>query len=365
MLIRKSFAVLFSALTLMAVPAWADQAEPAIPAKAVGEKTALAVYLDVEQIDPDLIARVGGLLGGLAQHPLLQNQGMALPIGDPQEMIDSVSLLRSSFLEAGGEGLMITLEMPGEDNWSPPMTLLAKTNARFDAEAMQAMIGTLSGEQMEVTPQALDAGWKSLALTSQDGGAVTAGLPQADAAAFAAFNAQLSQREKPMLAMAFRMQESLRALMNDAEKAARDRRPAQGENPQMQMAMGMAAGMLKPFSALDTVGFAISKAENGSAVVDIQMAFQDDESTQQFLSLYNTMLLIAPAILSNPDFTGPIANRPEPAAINNFFTKLRMQPAGDGLRLTLDESFFELVQEFGPMLQQMVPRGGGGDDFNL
>lgn len=362
--LMKTIAVL-AALMLLIAPAHAEQADPVIPAKAVGEKTMLAVYVDITQISPEALGGLGDMLKGITDNEALEGQGLALPMGDPKQIVNMITLLRGSFLQAGGEGLAMMMEMPGEDSWSPPMTLLAKTNDKFNAESMGAIFRSMGGEgKGETRMQALDAGWQSIVMENQDGEAVTMALPTPDPAVFTAMNKQLSHHKKPMLAVAFRMQDEMRKMMDSAEEAAKGAQPQPGEDPQAQMAMGMIMGMFKPVRALDTLGLAISQVEEGGMLVDVQMTFQDAQSAQMFANLYNSIMMFAPVMLAQAGQGDEIPNMPDPATINNFFMKLKMQPAGESLTLTLDQAFFDLAGKMAPLFQGIADQQGE-PDFDL
>ncbi|MEO0477634.1 MAG: hypothetical protein AAF085_16945 [Planctomycetota bacterium] len=96
--------VLLAAVMLLVMPARAEKTE-AIPPQAVGNSTMLAAYVDVTQIDPDVIKQIDEVLNSIAANQAMQGQGLALPMGDTQEMVDALTLLRGSFLQAVGEAL--------------------------------------------------------------------------------------------------------------------------------------------------------------------------------------------------------------------------------------------------------------------
>lgn len=354
---------LLTVLILLVSPAWAEKTPQALPAQAVGENTMLAVYVDVTQIDPEMLGQLGDAILGLAANDALKDQGLALPLGDPKQIVDMLTLLRGSFLQAGGEGLAMTLEMPGEDSWSPPMALLAKTNGKYDEQAMGAMVRSMGAGQMDATIEALGTGWQNIAMKSKEGDAVTLALPKPDAVALTALNKQLTQHDKPMLAIAFRMQDQMREMMELAEEAAKNAQPGQGEDAQAQMMMGMMMGMFKPIRSLDTLGLAISQVEAGGMLIDAQMTFKDAQSAQQFANVYNMILMFAPVALAQAGQGGEVQNMPDPALINSFFMKLRMQPAGESLKLTLDQEFFDLAEKLAPMFQGMQDQAAPGPEL--
>ncbi|MEO0476138.1 MAG: hypothetical protein AAF085_09255, partial [Planctomycetota bacterium] len=257
----------------------------------------------------------------------------------------------------------MTIEMPGEDSWSPPMTLLAKTNDKFDEATMSALIRSMGEGEVDAKMEALGNGWQNIAMKSKEGDAITLDLPKPDADVFEAFNKQLAKHDKPMLAVAFRMQDELRQMMDLAEEAAKNAQPGQGETPKAQMAMGMMMGMFKPIRALDTLGIVVSKVEDGEMLVDAQMTFQDATSAQHFANLYNTIIMLAPVMMAGAAQEGQIENMPDPATINQFFMKLRMNVAGDSLTLTLDKEFFDLAEKLGPLFEGIA--GDAGADFDL
>lgn len=351
-----------AALMLLILPARAEKAAEAVPTQAIGNSTMLAVYIDVTQFDASMIETIGNAVLGLAGNEQLQDQGLAVPLGDPKQLIDMLTTLRGSFLQAGGEGLLATIEMPGEDDWSPPMTLLAKTNDKLDANALTAMIRTLGDGEMDATLEAIGGGWQNVAMKTKDGQPVTIALPKPDADVFAAFNKQLTQHEKPVFAVAFRMQEEMRKMLDQAEGLAQEAQPgaADGQDAQAQMMTGMLMGMFKPIRQLDTIGLAVSKDGQGSMIVDVQMSFFDAASAEQFGNVYNTLLMFAPMLAAQAGGQGQAENMPDPATINNFFMKLKMEVAGDSLKLRLDKEFFDLAEKLSPLFEGMAEQQGEG-----
>lgn len=354
--------VLLAALMLLVSPASADKAEEAIPPKAIGDSTMLAAYVDITQIDVDMVAQLGDAIIGLAENELLQDQGLALPLGDPQQIVDMLTTLRGSFLQAGGEGLAMTVEMPGEETWSAPMLLLAKTNDKFDPKSMTAMVRSMGEGEMDATIEGLGNGWQNIALATKQGEEVTLGLPKPDADAFTALNKQLTKHDKPMLALAFRMQDDMRKMLDEAEEMAKGAQAgpgAEGQDAQAQMMMGMLMGMFKPVRELDTIGLSISKVGEDGMLVDAQMTFLDEVSAQQFANVYNMVMMFAPVAMAQAG-QGQAENMPDPATINQFFMKLKMQVDGESLKLKLDQEFFDLVEKMAPLFEGMVPDAAGG-----
>lgn len=354
--------VLLAAVLLLASPAVAENAKEAIPPKAIGNSTMLAAYVDVTQIDPEMIEQLGNVFLGLADNEMLKDQGLALPLGDAQEMVDALTTLRGSFLQAGGEGLAMTVEMPGEETWSAPMMLLAKTNDKFDAKSMTAMVRSMGEGEMDATIEAIGSGWQNIAMKTKQGEAVTLAPPKPDAEVFDALNKQLSQQDKPMLALAFRMQDEMRQMLDGAEEMAKGAQAGpgvEGQDPQAQMMMGMLMGMFKPIRELDTIGLSISKVGEDSMLVDAQMTFLDATSAQQFANVYNMVMMFAPVAMAQMGQGGEVENMPDPATINQFFMKLRMEVAGESLKLKLDQDFFDLVEKMAPLFEGIQGEAGG------
>jgi|GEM_PF-2541618 len=330
------------------------------PKEAVGTDTMLMLWVDVEQVDTEMIAGIGEALMQILENEMLQDQELALPLGDTQKMIDSLSVLRGSFLQAGGEGLLMTVDMPGEDSWSPPMNLLAKVSDKVDTKSMASLVRAMGEGEMEAKIEPVADGWQNIAIRTLDGQGVTMGLPKPDADVFTAFEKQLTQAEKPVLAVAFRMQEELRKMMDEAEQLAKNQQAGPGEDPQAQMAMGMLMGMFKPIRALDTLGIVVSQDKEEEMQVDVQMAFLDAQNAQMFANLYNSILMFAPVMMAQAGQGGQIENMPDPNTVNSFFMKLKMQVAGDTLKLKLDKDFFELAEKMAPLFEGMAPEPGEG-----
>ena len=147
--------VLLAAFLIWVSPALAEKTEDTLPPQVVGTNTMLAAYVDMTQISPNVIDQLGDVFLSLANNEMLKDQGVVLPIGDPQQIVDMLALLRGPFLQAGGEGLAMTVEMPGEDSWSAPIMMSAKTNDKFDAPSMAAMVRSMGGAETEATIESL------------------------------------------------------------------------------------------------------------------------------------------------------------------------------------------------------------------
>ena len=352
--------VLFAALMMLVGPARADKAEQALPPQAIGNSTMLAVYIDLTQLDAEMIEQIGETIMGLADNPALEDQGLALPLGDPQQFVDMLTLLRGSLLQAGCEKLAMTLEMPGDESWSPQMTMLAKANDNFDAASVTALLRSLGEGEVEAEVEALGNGWQNLSMTSKLGEPITLDLPKPDAAAFDAFNKQLTKQDKPIFAVAFRMQDEMRKMIDMFGEAAKDAEP--GEGAEVDMMAGMLMGMFKPISKLDTIGLSFSQVEDNEMLVDAQMTFQDAVSAQQFANVYNTVMLFAPVALAQAAQAGEIENMPDAATINQFFMSLQMKVADESLTLRLDQAFFDLAKKLTPLFENLEE---GAGDFDL
>ncbi len=326
-----------------------------VPEQAIGENTALVVWVDLEQVDTEMIQKLGDQLAALADNPILADQAQGIPLGEIGKMKDVLTTLRNGFLQAGGQGLMLTLEMPGEDSLSPPMSVLAKTGQAVDTKAMAALVRTMSEGAMDAELAPVVEGWHDLAIVDLDKGVeVTQALPKPDKKAFKAFDKQLGDVKKPIISVAFRMQDELREMIGQLGGLAGDGGGQQ--DPQAQMMLGM----LEPLKRLETLGFAISK-DKDAFEVDAQMVFDKPGDAQQFAQMYNSILMFVPVILAGE--AQKIQNAPDANTINSFFMKLQMTQNGDTLKLHLDKEFFELVDKMAPLFEafgeqgQQVPAG--------
>ncbi|MFN3168372.1 MAG: hypothetical protein ACE37H_15040 [Phycisphaeraceae bacterium] len=340
--IKPLAAMLAVMLFALAGPAQAVDA----PKQAFGEGTALAVWVDFEQLDKDMIKRIQDLLGGAGDTPLLGQLGGGLPIGDIGELTDKVSEVRDGFLEAGGEGLLVTLEMPGEGAWSPPMNVLVKASDNADADAMAGIVRKMSEGEQDATMQPVGDGWHNLAITNKDGKPVTIALPEPDKKAFKAFDEQLGEVKKPAMCLAFRLPESMREQFGGAGQNGR------AQDPQAAMMMGM----MQSLQGLDTLGVAISE-DDEELELDIQAVFLKPGQAQQFAQMYNSMMQLAPVLLANE--LPNIENAPDVNTVTKFFNMLIMKQNGDTLKLNLDKEFFELAEEVAPVFEAMQGRGRG------
>lgn len=328
-------------MLLLAGPAHAVDA----PKQAFGEKTALAVWVDLEQLDEDMVNRIKDVLGGAGDTPLLGQLG-GLPIGDLGELTDQVTAMREGLLKAGGESMLIVLEMPGEGAWSPPMNILVKASDNADTDALAATVGTMSEGKMSATIQPIDDGWHNLTITNvNDGTAVTQSLPEPDKKSYKAFDEQLGEVKKPAMSIAFRMSETMREQFAGAGQNGQ-----RGGDPQAAMAMGM----MQSLQGLDTLGVAISE-DDDDVELDIQAVFLKPAQSQQFAQMFNSMMQLVPMILANE--LQNLEDAPDMNTVNKFFGKLQFRQNGDTLKLNLDKDFFELAKQIAPVFEAMQGRG--------
>lgn len=328
----------------LSMPARAVEA----PENAIGKNTALVVWLDVTQIDAEMIDEVGKQLAGLVDNPLLQDDEAGLPLGEVKEMVDGLTTFHSGFRQAGGQGLLLTMEMPEEESWSPPISVLAKTTNKVDVRAMGALVRTLSDGEMDAELLPIADGWHDLSIVSKtDGEAVTVGLPAPDKKAYTSFDKQLGAVKKPFATVVFRMQDSMRDMLEDAAGG--------GGGGQQDPQMAMMLGMIEPIKALDTIGLSVTMIDKDTVEVDAQMVFLNAQQANMFLQMYNSIMMLAPAMLMQGAQGGPDA--PDPAKINAFFMKLQMKGNGDTLKLKLDKEFFDLAEEIAPMLEGLAGPG--------
>lgn len=322
------------------------------PKAAIGEGTAVAVWVDFEQMDKDMIERVRDLLGGASDNPLLGQLGGGLPIGDIGTLTENMTQVRDGMLEAGGEGLLITLDMPGEGDWSPPMNVLVKASDNADADAMAGIVAKMTEGEQTATMQPIADGWHNLAITrTKDGKAVTKALPEPDKKAYKAFDEQLGEVKRPAMCLAFRLPESLREQFAGAGQNGQ-----QPNNPQAAMMMGM----MQSLQGLDTLGVAVSE-DDDEVELDIQAVFLKPSQAQQFGQMYNSMMQLAPVLLANE--LPNIENAPDVNTVTKFFNMLIMKQNGDTLKLNLDKDFFELAEEVAPVFEAMQGRARGGQQL--
>lgn len=344
----KTLALMVAGLMLlMAGPAGAVQT----PKQAIGQETALVVWADLDQMDEDMVKRIRELMGAAAENPLLGQLG-GLPLGDIGAFTDKLTLVRNSALQAGGEGLLLALEMPGEGAWSPPMNVMVKTGDKVDTNGLAAIVRTMSEGEMDAELSELSKGWHNLAIKStKDGKAVTQELPEADKDAYKAFDKQLGEVKKPAMSLAFRMPEKMREQLANAGQ--------NGQAPKDPQA-AMMLGMMQMLQGIDTLGVAISE-DDGEIEMDIQAVFLKPEQAQQFAQMYNTLMQLAPSIIAG-QLQG-VKNMPDINTLTSFFSKLIMKQNGDTLKLNLDKDFFDLAKEVAPALEAMGGRARAGADL--
>lgn len=341
-----------SALTVLALlVALPAAAAVEAPKQAVGEETTLMLWVDLDQISPEMIKSVGGVLAEIAENPMLEQAGGAVPMGDIQESVTKLTDFRNRFVNAGGTGLLMTLGMPAEGSWSPSMSMLAKSKGDVDAGAMSTLMTEMSeGMIQEAACNALGGDWFNLEMTGHGGEAVTHALPTQSEVAYKSFDRQLGEGGKPVMRLAFRVQEQMREMMQGMVEGA-----GQPADPNM----AMAAAMLEPLKQLDTVGLSISQAKGGDGEgieVDAQMVFLNAEAATNFNAMYQTMMMLAPAMVAQQ--LAGVPDAPDANEINNFFGKLRMTQDNDALRLKLDAEFFDMAEQMIEKLENLAQEAG-------
>lgn len=323
------------ALVLVARPAAAQ-----VPDTAVAEDTALMVWVDMTIVDEEMIADAAEMLGDLMDSPMLDQAG--LPMGDLDLMIIQMQDSRDSFVEAGGEGILLMMSMPTEaDLQSLPLSVLVKVTEDADADALHDIMASMAeGAQFEMDEYA--DGWMALTMDGAD--AVT---KEGDADAAERFNAHLIERAEAPLTLIYRMDDTARDMLDQM---------MMGDNAEM----AMLAGVMQPLRGMDTAAISVFQVEDG-VEVDIAMAFDDKELGGQFLNSFNGILMLAQGMLGMQ--MAELDNAPSQEAITGFFAALAMQSddGGETLRLKLDQEFFDIAEEMGPAFEEMMGGFGGGE----
>lgn len=337
---RPLFALmLMAAATLLARPAAAIEA----PTKAVPGQTMLMVWIDLEQIDGETIKSVGDAIAGFVDGEMIQGAGLGVPLGDAEEGVAKLIETRDAMVENGAQGLLLMLDRPADESWSPEMRVMVKTTADADADKLAELAAGLSDGEMVAQAKPYAEGWHALTLHKvgeEDQAVSLPAVTDGDEEVAAQFNVQLKEQQTAPFALVFRMDQEMKKWIDDMTATA-----GQQQDPQMAMMMSM-AGMLR---GMDTL--AVSVADQDGLTINLAMRFEDQEQATGFLQMYNAIMMMAPAMLAQQAQNIPDA--PKPATINNFFAKLMMQPDGQTLRLKLDQSFFDLAEEMGAMLEGM------------
>ena len=143
---------------------------------------------------------------------------------------------RARCVDTAGERIYGNAARVGDDAQLTPERFFKR-----DAGAMAALFRTMGEGEVQAQCEAIAGGWQNIAVTSKEGDRVTLPLPTPDAEVFSALNKQLNQQDKPVFAVAFRMQDKLREMMDQALEQAQGLQPEQGGAgaAQQQMAMGM------------------------------------------------------------------------------------------------------------------------------
>ncbi|MFI4861405.1 MAG: hypothetical protein ACIAXF_12075 [Phycisphaerales bacterium JB063] len=339
---------LFSTV-MMAMLAAMMLARPALagaPETAVSDETALMVWVDLTIVDEDMIADAGEMLGDIADSPMIQGQG--LPLGDIELGILQMQDFRDSFVEAGGEGILLMLAMPEGMEAMPPMTALIRVGEGYNAEALKDAVAGIAAGMTDGAVVDLDEyadGWLAVGM---DGAAEVTKAGNADAAA--RFNAHLAERAEAPLTVVYRMDDNARDMLDGMMEA---------DDPQM----AMIAGVLQPLRGMDTAAISVFEVDGG-VEIDMAMAFDDSELGGQFLNSFNGILMLAQGMLGMQ--MAELDNAPSQETIAGFFKHLALTSDDNGatLRLRLGKEFFDAASEMGPAFEEMMGQmQGGGQTF--
>lgn len=319
-----------------------------VPDTAVADDTTLMLWIDLTRVDEAMIDRAGEMMADLADSPMAGG----LPMGDLDLGVLMMHDFRESFVEAGGEGLLVMMSMPDMNNLGQgidelPLSIMVKAGEGADAAAIKDAMTDLMGEMAGDVAFEMDEyadGW--LAVDADDLPPVT---KEGDADVADRFNAQLLERAEAPMTLVFRMNDQLRDLLDDMMVAE-------------DQTMAMLAGMMQPLHGMDLAAVSLY-TDGGEAEVDIAMVFEDKNMGKQFLNSFNGMLMLGQAMLGGQMAEMP--NPPSQEAIAGFFEYLAMgsTDGGETLRLKLDQGFFDIVEEMGPALQDLM--GGMGGEGQL
>lgn len=329
-------------LALVVLSAW-PAAAVEVPQATIGEGTAMVIWLDMEQVSPQMVKDAGEAMRTVADNPMLQEQGLALPFGEIDGMVDQILAFHAGYLEAGGESVMMAVGMPGEDGFSPPFSMITHSKKDVQPKAFSDMFSKMTAGKMNAQLVPIAKGWHDVSIVDADGKVVTESLPEPDKKTYDAFAKPLGLMEDPVVTFAFRMQEPIRKELTEMTQGLG------GAGGQQDPMMAMFAGVIRPLLQLDTVGFAYSLKENKNQL-DVQMAFLTVKDAQEFAQLFNTILLFAPAMIA-PQLQ-EIPGAPDPAALNAIFMKMQMTGKGDTLSLSLDQEFFDMAEKMAGQLEE-------------
>lgn len=320
------------ALVLIARPAAAE-----VPETAVSDKTALMVWVDLTIVDEDMIASAGELLAGLGDAPMLGElgEGQGLPMEELDLSILQMQDFRESFVEAGGEGLLLMLSMPGEEGQAPSMSAMVKVGEGADAAALEDAIADLADGAVVEMDEYAD-GWMAAGIDGAEA-PTKDGNPE-DAAQF---NAHLAERAEAPITIVFRMDDDMREMIDGLMLA---------DDPQM----AMIAGVLQPLRGLSTAALSVFVDDDNAAEIDVAMAFEDKQLGSEFLNSFNGILMLAQGMLGMQ--MAELDNPPSQQAIAGFFQGLAMQSEDGGatLRMKLGQDFFDFAEELGPAFEEMM-----------
>jgi len=334
-------------LLLCARPAAAVE----VPENAVAEGTAIMVWVDLTQIDAEMIEGAADMLSGAMDNLPMDDTDLGIPMGDMDmdEMLIQIQDFRDEFVEAGAEGILLMVEMPSDDSWSPPFSALVKTAEGADGAAISEMLTEMAeGEAVGVNEYA--SGWMALEVEGADAVTKEGSLEAAEA-----FGSQLAEREDAPITVIYRMDDTARDAIDEM---------MMGDSPEM----AMVAGIIQPLKGMDTMALSVyvDDVDSEMAVtLDMAMVFSDPEQGEQFMNSFNGILMLAQGMMGMQ--MAELENAPSNDTLAEFFNSLLLQGDGEVLTLELGEDFFGLVEELAPAFEEMMEGmggfGGEGDIF--
>lgn len=343
--------ILAAALALAALPLAAHAVE--VPATAVTADTVLVAFVDVGAVDSkdvtEQLAKFQAKMAGASAVDAKQKE-------QAQKLIKALVDLRTQFVAAGGEGILLGMAQPAKEGDKPEPFLLLKSKAGADRAKFEKMIQGLSDlakDNNQAATALLSAKVEKYG-ASTEWHAVTADELAApplngNAKEAAVFNAALKAAgngsAKNALEACFRMSSKMKADLK-AQLDAQAKNPDQAD---MDMMTAMMGGVMQPLVSLDTVTM-VGQGGKGARQVVLAGHFSDAKSAKEFAGSANGVLEMLKGMVGM-QVVQMAKHGVDQKNAQEVMGAFAFKEAGSSSVLTLDDAFFTKLETLVDQMQ--------------
>lgn len=334
---RPSMSLLtLAALLFAALPARAQDAPP-LPAEAVNENVAVAIWLDAAQFTPDAVRAAAERLND--ELPEQQRANAQQLDQRLDESLADFEQMHAALTGAGVEGALVLVQTTANDaEPAPDPAVLLRTTADTTAEDLRNAIQQVDQAQPEQPSDFARYGDRWFIDAEQQGNIPTDGTDEQANQVRELFG----RTDNTPVRLAFRMTPNLKQQLQQQAEAA---------------AGGLGADLVNAAQALSDGWASLSFGNNPNFTPNLR--FDTAGDAEQFNTAWNDLLaqlqqqLVQFSQMMN-DPNNPQQNQIKPEAIQGIVDALRLQQAENTLTGEIGGQFIAHAGELGPLLQQMA-----------